>query len=131
MNERLLTDIRDSLHDDLASYGFLLQCVKTALNQDAPRRSDVQLILEQLLALGDICIGEARLANADYVQFTGWKGELSELVERAFRAVDGASEQDKPFAFWLCLASNVDRFENHESSTTSRRAEQCDEPKSR
>jgi len=131
MNERLVTDIRDSLHDDLVSYGFLLQCIKSALNQGSPSRPDVQLTLEQLLALGDVCIGEARLANADYVQFTGWQGESSELVERAFRVVDRASEQDKPFAFWLCLASNVDQFERHESSGLPSTAEQSDEPQSR
>lgn len=131
MNEQLLADIRDSLHDDLASFGFLVQCVKSASNQAEPSHSAVRQILEQLLALGDVCIGETSLANSDYVTFTGWKGESSELVARAFRAVDCASEQDRPFAFWLCLASNVDQFENHESSNGLNPAEQCDEPKSR
>lgn len=116
MNEQFLDHIRDSLHEDLASFGFLVQCMKAELNGCEPSRAEIQATLGQLLDQGDVCIGKASLANADYVQFTAWQSEPSQLIERAFRAVDGASERDKPFVFWLSLARNVDQFENPESS---------------
>jgi hypothetical protein len=112
MNDQLVAEIRDSLRDDMASYGFLIQCIKTASNRARPSRVQVRQILERILAPGDVCIGKTSLANPNYVTFIGWQGDASELIERAFRAVDSATEQDKPFAFWLCLQSNVDQYEN-------------------
>jgi hypothetical protein len=103
-------DILESLHEDMASHGWLVQCIKNGGGtfELEPR---VKELLAELLSSGKVEIGTTELPRPDYLEFVAWRGAVDERISRAMSAVDAVKGHDKDFAYWLCLRENVDRYE--------------------
>ena len=104
-------DILEQLNDDIIYHGWLVQCVEQNIDADEKSLLGWKEVLKQLLMLGKVEIGEAKIASPDYVEFIAWKGTVEERIARAVEEVDAANAYDRPFAYWICLRENVDRFE--------------------
>lgn len=109
--KNIIDDIYDLLRADMLSYGVLEQQLRNSVGCEQGVE-DLDSLLERLLSAGDVEIGTARLANPAYVEFLAWTGSIESRIERAHRAVEGAEVKEKPFAYWLCLKKNVDRYES-------------------
>ena len=105
-------EILDQLNDDLVDYGFFVQ----SLN-DETKATGTQFnwpdVLRELL-LGDVEIGDTD-GSPTYVAFLAWRGSVDARVARAMKCVADADPFDRPFAFWLCLRKNIDRYESGDS----------------
>lgn len=106
--------ILEELEDDLVSHGWLAQCVRQGKCDDGGQQFGWKDMLEELLQSGQVEIGTARIASADYVEFIAWNGTVDERVARAAEQVDAVPRSDREFAYWLCLHSNTDGFETDE-----------------
>jgi hypothetical protein len=104
-------NILEQLNDDIISHGWLVQCIEQNIDTDEESPLGWKEVLKQLLMLGEVEIGEAKIASPDYVEFIAWKGTVEERIARAIKEVDTASDFDRSFADWICLRENIDRFE--------------------
>lgn len=103
--------ILQMLNEDMVSHGWVSECVKNDRQDGTAFDAQIKNTLSDLLSSGLVEIGNARIANPQYVEFVAWRGTIVERVSRAMNAVRGASNTDKEFAYWLALRQNVDRFE--------------------
>jgi hypothetical protein len=106
--------ILELLNDDVVSHGLFVQCVEQDKGGNSGPQLEWKAALEQILLLGRVEIGAAKLTSADYVEFIAWKGTVGERIARASDTVDSVSGPDQEFAYWLCLRENIDRFEGEE-----------------
>jgi hypothetical protein len=107
----VLQSVRESLGSDLVSYAELRQICATSIPDDIQLRDAVRSTLKHLLRSG-VEIGNAKARGDDYVAFTAWGGTTEQRIERAFKEVElQAQPADSDFAFWLCLAENIDARE--------------------
>lgn len=98
--------VLELLSDDMVSHGWLVHCVE----QGGRPELEWKAVLAELLS-GEVEIGVARLASADYVEFIAWKGTIEERISRAAGLVESLASSDPEFAYWLALRKNVDRFD--------------------
>lgn len=103
-------DLKEQLEDDLLYHAWIVQCVAD-YSEDTGVPRHWEDVLRDMLADG-IEIGDARIARPDYVEFVAWTGSLDERMARAVACVESAPSNDAAFAYWLCLAQNVDRYED-------------------
>jgi hypothetical protein len=103
-------DILESLHDDMASHGWLIQCIKNG-GGTFELGSRVKELLAELLSSGKVEIGELAMPRPGETEFIAWRGTADERISRAMSAVAAVSGHDKEFAYWLCLREHVDRYE--------------------
>ena len=99
------------LDDDIVYHGFFVQCLQQDQDDVAGHALDWRDVLEQVLLSGKVEIGDARLASPDFVEFIAWKGTVADRVAKAVERVNSADTDSRPFAYWLCLRGNADRFE--------------------
>jgi hypothetical protein len=107
----ILSYIFELLNDDMVDHGLLVQCVDENTSGDDEPRLGWKNVLRELLLSGKVEIGVAKIASPHFVEFVGWKGTVEERVARAIKRVETLNDLDRPFAYWLCLEENVDRFE--------------------
>jgi hypothetical protein len=109
-------EILELLNDDMVSHGLFVQCVQQGMNaSNESFDSAASAVLEELLTSGQVEIGEAKLVEANYVEFVAWGGTVHERLSKAKEKVERTTKPDKEFAYWLSLRKNVDRFEEHVS----------------
>lgn len=106
-----IDDLLEMLNDDLVSHGHIAQYLKQTDPSGPLSEERVRDVLKELLTLGKVEIGVAKLTRPDYVEHVAWRGTVEERVSRATKAVTVANGHDKEFAYWLCLRKNIDRFE--------------------
>jgi len=104
-------DIREMLLDGLVmvDHGFFVQSVTDGI--DVEFEPGVEDVLVELLSSRVVEIGEVKELHPGVIEFTAWRGTVSERIERAKNAVCKALGQDKHFAYWLRLREKVDRYE--------------------
>jgi hypothetical protein len=103
-------DILESLHEDMASHGWLVQCIKNG-GGTFDLGSRVTELLAELLSSGKVEIGVLVMPRSGETEFIAWRGTVDERIRRALSAVDAVFGHDKDFAYWLCLREKVDRYE--------------------
>jgi len=104
-------EILEMLADDMVSHGLVAQCLNQANTDSTSSGLQLAGALEEILATGRVEIGIAKKTALEYVEFVAWKGTVGERIERALDALAKVDASDKEFAYWLCLAENVDRYE--------------------
>ena len=87
------------------------QAITIADEGKSPSKARLMNVLSELLATGNVEIGQTHQAKPDYLEFVAWNGSIEERISRAVEAVDAVESRDADFAYWLCLRENVDRFE--------------------
>lgn len=84
-----------------------------------PTDEQIRNALREILESGEIQIGETNLDTPDYLAFVAWTGSVEERAERALKSMLECNDSDRPFAYWLCLRENVDRYEDAASGTAN------------
>lgn len=102
--------VMESLQSDLVSTGELKQIISDVVPHETVWRDLIAEVIRHLLAEG-VEIGDARDTSGTYVTFTAWRGTISARCERAIKQMESVDKIDPFCAFWLCLRSNVDRYE--------------------
>jgi hypothetical protein len=106
-------EVKAGLHEDLCSYSWFKQTVKSHLRSDKDLVSFEKEVIAVLLA-SEVEIGQALPAvrNAEkFVKFVAWKGTISEKITRAYDLLEKQSQLDREWAFVFCLKLNVDEYE--------------------
>ena len=106
-----ISAILEALESDIVSNGFLVQLIRNAEGDMPPSQERIRQVLIMLLSKGCVEIGNARIAGPDYVEFIAWNGNSHARITRAMNAVSTTNDNEKEFAFWLCMRKNIDRFE--------------------
>jgi len=102
-------EIRLSLESDLVSYNELLFLAKGSV-RNVEFTPLIESVILELLTSG-VEIGQAFLVEK-HVKFVGWRGDINQRISRARAKVESCPEEENSrWAFWLCLAENVDEYE--------------------
>ncbi len=105
-----IDEIIEMMSNDILIHGLLNDYVNSnAGNKDW--ESNIKNILDLLLNSGKVQIGSVSCVTSGCVEFVAWNGTTESRVNRAMIAIRDSREQDREFAYWLCLSGNVDRFE--------------------
>jgi hypothetical protein len=99
-----------ALKDDLVSWAEFRQLIENVLSDTQDVWPHVEKLLG-LLLMADVEIGNAVCCDRPHIKFIAWRGGVENRVERAKIEIERHSEQDRAFAFWLCLRASVDEFE--------------------
>ena len=89
-----------------------IQTIKPTSQIIRPTDEEIRNALREILESGEIQIGETNLDTPDYLAFVAWHGSVDERAERAIKSVRECNDSDRPYAYWLCLRDNVDRYED-------------------
>lgn len=106
---RLVQLVTEALQSDLVSAGEFGQIIAGAVPGGSVGSEFISNVLAALL--NDVEIGNAVSVDDGYVKFIAWRGSVASRCERAIRQAQAATENDRAFAFWLCLKENVDEYE--------------------
>jgi len=113
----IITQIKEEILDhlciDMMQMGFLRGLIETIAEENSYSEvMNFYALLSQILEMDNIEIGET-WSNPDekFVYFLAWKGSISEKISRLKERESKGDEIDKYYAAWLCLKSNVNKFE--------------------